>query len=348
MALVAIGLVSAFLVASAGVAVYKGQTSWRTGLDFALGAAIAAWALHSARRTLDCDRSGLRYRSNAPWPLSALDPDWALAWPEIRSARWEKGLVPAQLVLETVRGPRRISALQWQADLEESRRGARAFASFRLGRSNWFDTSLLPVVRALREGGVDVPQDMGAGMRESTSFDLAKHPATKRSLLVAAAAAAFWFIDASVSDQMYGREEPWLALGGFTAAMAIAFAFVQARSAVPAAANAAVTATVALALGLAFYGGLQRLNQLADRGPARTVLFTLERDGTLTSDVREVRDLPPGFFGDGAYWAAQRPGSRHRFGYYRGLGFETLDIGEYRARLKAFYGRDPGRDIVRP
>ncbi len=278
----------------------------------------------------------MRYRSNAPWPLSALDPDWALAWPEIRSARWEKGLTPAQLVLETVRGPRRISALQWQADLEESRRCVRAFASFRLGRSNWFDTSLLPVVRALREGGVDVPQDMGAGMRESTSFDLAKHPATKRSLLVAAAAAAFWFIDASVSDQMYGRE------------VVIAFAFVQARSAVPAAANAAVTATVALALGLAFYGGLQRLNQLADRGPARTVLFTLERDGTLTSDVREVRDLPPGFFGDGAYWAAQRPGSRHRFGYYRGLGFETLDIGEYRARLKAFYGRDPGRDIVRP
>ena len=348
MALVAVGLGCAFFLTSAGVALYKGHAPWQVALDLAVGAVIAAWALHSARRTLECDRSGLRYRSNAPWPLSALDPDWTLAWSEIRSARWEGGLMPAQLVLETVRGPRRISALQWQSDLEESRRGQRAFASFRLGRSNWFDTSLLPLVRALRDGGVDIPQDMGASMRETPSFDLAKNPATKRSLLVAAAAAAYWFVDASVSDQMYGRGEPWLALGVFTAAMAIAFAFVQKRSAVPAPANAVVTATVALALGLAFYGGLQRLNQLADREAPRTVQFTLERDGTLTSNVREVRDLPSGFFGDGAYWAAQKPGSRHRFGYYRGLGFETLDIGEYRARLKAFYGRDPGRDIVRP
>jgi hypothetical protein len=348
MALIAVGLVSAFFLASAGMAAYKGQASWQAGLDFALGAAIAAWALHSARRTLECDRSGLRYRGNAPWPLSALDPDWTLAWSEIRSARWESGLIPAQLVLETARGPRRISALEWQSDLEESRRCRRAFASFRLGRANWFDTSLLPLVRALREGGVDVPEDVGASIRDNASFDLAKNPATKRSLLIAAAAAAFWFIDASVSDQMYGREEPWLALGVFTGATAIAFAFAQARSAVPALANAIVTATVALALGLAFYGGLQRLNQLADREAPHIVLFTLERDGSLTSNVREVRDLPPGFFGDAAYWAAQRPGSRHRFGYHRGLGFETLDIGEYRARLKAFYGRDPGRDIVRP
>src|SRR5438128_2461224 len=82
--------------------------------------------------------------------------------------------------------------------------------------------------------GVGVPQASGASMRESAAFDLAKSPATKRSLLVAAAAVAFWFIDASVSDQMYGREEPWLALGVFTAAMAIALAFAQARSAVPA------------------------------------------------------------------------------------------------------------------
>ena len=78
------------------------------------------------------------------------------------------------------------------------------------------------------------------------------------------------------------------------------------------------------------------------------MVFTLDRDGTLRSNVAEVRDLPPGFFGDSAYWASQRPGSRHRFGYYRGLGFETLDIGEYRARLTLFYGRDPGRDMMRP
>ncbi len=346
--LVAVGLASAFCLASGILALSKGRGGWEVALDFVAGAAIALWVYHSARRTLECDATGLRFRSNAPWPLSALDADWTLGFSEIRAARWESGLAPAQLVLETPRGPRRISALQWQADVDESRRCQRALVDFRLGRSNWFDTSLLPLVRALREGGVDVPQDIGAGKSANASFDLAKNPATKGALLVAAAAAAFWFIDASVSDQMYGREEPWLALAAFTAVMAVAFAILQARSAVPPLANAIVTSTAAIALGLAFYGGLQRLNQLADREAPRTVQFTLERDGTLTSSVREVRDLPPGFFGDGAYWAAQKPGSRHRFGYHRALGFETLDIGEYRARLKAFYGRDPGRDIVRP
>lgn len=348
MAFVAAGLVTAFFLASGILALVRGRSAWEAAFEFVAGAAIAIYVFHTSRRRLEADRTGLHFRSRAPWPLAAFDPDWSLAWSEIRAARWEAGHVPAQLVLDTPRGPRRIATLQWQADLQEARQCNRALAAYRQGRSTWFDPSLLPLVRALREHGVDVPQDIGVATRGKPGFDLARNPATRGTLLIAAVATAFWFIDASISDQMYGRREPWLVLGAFIAAAAGGFAVAQWRAGVPALANVVVTATVCVALGLAFYGGLQRLNQLADRQGPRNVEFTLERDGTLRSNVAEVRDLPPAFFGEAAYWAAQKPGSRHRFAYYHGLGFETLDIGEYRMRLKWFYGRDPGRGIVRP
>lgn len=346
LALVAVGLVAAFFLASGILALYRGSGPWQATFDFIAGALIVGYVFHSSRRALECDRAGLRFRSHAPWPLSALDPDWALAWPQIRGARWERGMSDVELVLDTASGARRLDALRWQVDLDEARSSRRALANFRRGRSGWFDPSILPLVRALRDRGVDVPQDIATGAR--ASFDLAKNRASRLALLIAAAAVVLWFADASVSNQMYGRATPWPALGAFTAAMAIVFAVAQARSEVPPLANLTVTSIVAIALGLALYAGLQRANQLADRGGPRTVEFTLQRDGTLRSNVAAVRDLPPMFFGDAGFWAAQKPGSRHRFGYYRGLGFETLDIGEYRARLKAFYGRDPGRDIGRP
>jgi hypothetical protein len=344
--LVAVSLVAAFMLANAALSIYKARALWDVAAHSIAGMLVAIMVLLTYRRRLECDDAGLTFRSGAPWPLSLASPDWQAAWSDIRAARWVEGVSPAFLELDTARGSRRLMALQWQLDAAEARRAGRALAQFRLGRTDSFDATLLPLVRALRDHGVDVPTRIDAG-DSAAGFDLTRNPATMAALLVCAFAAGFWFIDANLSNQMYGLKEPWAAIGACAAIIAMAFAFAQSRRGVPLLVNVVVSIVVAVSVGLACYGGLQRLNQLADLEEPRSVEFTLSRDGTLVSNVAGVADLPPGFFGDASFWASQKPGSTHRFGFHRGLGFETLDIREYRERLKAFYGHDPGRDMMR-
>jgi hypothetical protein len=343
----AAALLAAFVFANALLSIYKDRDFWDIAIHTGVGIAVAVAMLLAYRARLELDATGLRFRGGAPWPLSLVIHDWDADWKEIRGARWIEGVAPAILEIDTARGKRRLMALQWQLDADEAGRCRRAMVQYRLGRTKSFDALLLPLVRAMRGHGVDIPPEIG-GDESATGFDLTRNPATMAALLVAAFTVGFWFIDANLSNQMYGRNEPWAAIGVCGAVMAAAFAVVQSRSGVPLLVNMVVSLLLALTTGLATYGGLQRLNQLLDREGPRSVDFTLARDGTLVSNVAGVADLPPGFFGDPSFWARQKTGSTHRFGYHKGLGFETLDIREYRERLKAYYGRDPGRDITRP
>jgi hypothetical protein len=342
----AVSAVATFMLANALLSLYKQRGAWDVAWHAIAGGVVAVVVLLLYRSRIECDDAGLRFRGGAPWPLPFISPDWEAPWPEIRAARWVESVSPAILELDTARGTRRLMALQWQLDAAEARVCRRAMAAFRLGRTDSFDATLLPLVRALREHGVDVPTPIRAE-DGATGFDLTRNAATVAALLLGAFAAGFWFIDANLSNQMYGRNEPWTTIALCAAAVALGFSIAQARRGVPLTVNVFVSLVVGVSVGLACYGGLQRLNQLADR-EGRSVEFTLSRDGTLVSNVAGVADLPPGFFGDRGFWARQKAGSTHRFGYHRGLGFETLDIREYRDRLKTFYGRDPGRDVVRP
>jgi hypothetical protein len=335
---------SALMAAATLVAALLGKAGSDLVVVVMATVALTLYFALASRRCLVCDDAGLHLGSDVPWPLSVIEPEWRVAWGEIRDVRWVGGLIPAQLVLETRSGTKTLLALQWQADREEARACQRAITTYRVGRSAEFDVSILPLVRVLREHGIEVPDSIGA-KHTAAHFDLVKNPASRGAILIAAAASVFWIVDANVTDQMYGRQEPWISVSAFTFAAALMFGIAQWRARVPPVPNAVVTLTVAVSLGLAFYNGLQRLNQLADRDGPREVEFTLQPDGSLRSNVPEVRDLPQGFFGDARFWAAQKPGSVHRFPYYRALGFETLDIGEYRKRVKKASGRDPGRDI---
>jgi hypothetical protein len=340
-------LVIAFVAAGALLALYKGHDFSNLAAHAAVGAVIVLAVVRTYRRKLEADAEGLRVRSGLPWPLRS-GADWQARWPEIRGARWAEALHGAELELDTVAGPRRLMALNWQADAAEARSCRRALRLLLRGRAQSFDATLLPLVRALREHGVDVPPEIRAEDAEERRFDLTSNTATKVALIVAAFAAGFWLLDANLSSQVYGRHAPWGAFAAACAVIAAAVALAQSRCGVPPAVNALVAAVVALAVGLALHSALLRLNQLADRDGPRTVEFTLAPDGTLVSNAAGVADLPAGYFGDASFWAEQKPGSVHRFGYHRGLGFETLDVAEYRARMKEFQSRGPGRDVRRP
>jgi hypothetical protein len=343
-ALAGASLVTAFAVAGAFLALYKGRDFPSLAAHAAVGAVIVLAVVRTYRRRLDADAEGLRVRSG--WPRSGAD--WQARWTEIRGARWAEGLHGAELELDTAAGPRRLMALNWQADAAEARSCRRALRLLLRGRAQSFDATLLPLVRALREHGVDVPPEIRAEDAEERRFDLTSNAATKVALIVAAFAAGFWLLDANLSSQVYGRHAPWGAIAAACAVIAAGVALAQSRCGVPPAVNALVAGVVALAVGLALHGALLRLNQLADRDGPRTAEFTLAQDGTLVSNAAGVADLPAGYFGDAGFWAAQKPGSVHRFGYHRGLGFETLDVGEYRARVKEFQSRGPRRDVRRP
>ncbi len=237
-------------------------------------------------------------------------------------------------------------ALRWQLDAAEARRARGAMAQFRRGRSELFDATPLPLVRALRERGIDVPAEIRAG-DGAAGFELTRNPSTMAALLVAAFAAGFWLLDWSLSSQVYGRNEPWSLIGACAAAIACLFAAAQSRAGVPLGVNVAASALVAAASALACHGALQRANQLADV-EGRSVEFTLAQDGTLVSNAAGIPDLPPGFFDDPDYWARQKPGSTHGFVHHRGLGFDTLDVREYRERVKAFHARGPAGGIAHP
>jgi hypothetical protein len=339
--LVGVGLVAAFVVVDVALSLYKGRAWWDLVSTSLLGLVILAYVLGAYRQRIECDAEWLRFRGGAPWPLNRFGSDWQVRWSEIRGARWMEEVAPAQLELDTPRGPRHLLAMQWQLDAAEARRSRRAMAEMRRGRAASFDATMLPLVRELLAHGVEVPREIRAEDAGLGAFDLTANPATRYALLIAAFAAGFWFIDATLSSQVYGRNAPWTAIALLAAVSAIVFAAVQSRAGVPAAANLAVTMVLCVSVGLALYSGLQRLNQLTDSAGPRSVVYTLAPDGTLVSNVAGVADLPPGFFPDPDFWAKQKPGSQHRFGYYKGLGFETLDVAEYRARLKRHKERGP-------
>ncbi len=317
--------------------------AWLTPLMLAV---LGLYFLVVRRRTLTSDDKALHYRSNLPRPLQGWDPDWSLAWRDVREARWLPGPQRGRLRLEARGEARVIAAFHWQVEHAESRRCQRAMLALSRNPKGTFDTSVMPLVRELRDRGIDVPASLDS-RKEPAGFDLAKNPATRAMMLVGGAAVAFWFVDSMVSNQMYGARPPWIAIVFVASLGMIGASLAQARTQVPAHVNVAVTELAGVSLALASYAGLQRLNQLAERDAGRSVEFILQADGSLRPDEDGATDLPAGFFGDNAYWQAQRPGSRHRFGYHDALGFETLDIAAYRARLRGFYGRDPGRDMIR-
>jgi hypothetical protein len=339
---VGVGLVAAFVAVDLALSLYKGRAWWDLASSSVPGLVILVFVLQAYRQRLECGEEWLRFRGGTPWPLNRLGSDWQVRWSEIRGARWMEDVAPAQLELDTPRGPRHLLAMQWQQDGAEAKRLRRAMAEMRRGRVPSFDATMLPLVRVLLAHGVEVPREIRAEDAGLGAFDLTANRATRYALLIAAFAAGFWFIDASVSSQVYGRNTPWTAIALVTAIIAIGFAAVQSRFGVPAAANLVVTTVLCASVALALYGGLQRLNQLTDPEAPRSVVYTLAADGTLVSNAAGVADLPPGFFGHRDFWTTQKPGSQHRFGYYKGLGFETFDVGEYRAKLKEHRAR--GRD----
>lgn len=344
--LVAGALLAAFAVGNALLSLGGARGLEDAAIHGIVGVAVVLALVTAFRCHVECDGAGLHFRSGAPWPLSIVLAGWDAAWSDIRAARWVEGVAPAILELDTAGGTRRLMALRWQLDAAEARRARGAMAQFRRGRTESFDATTLPLVHALRERGIDVPAEIRAE-DGAAGFELTRNPSTMAALLVAAFAAGFWLLDWSLSSQVYGRNEPWSLIGACAAAIACLFAAVQSRAGVPLGVNVAASALVAAAGALACHGALLRANQLADV-EGRSVEFTLAQDGTLVSNAAGVPDLPPGFFDDPDYWAQQKAGSTHGFVHHRGLGFDTLDVREYRARVKAFHARGPAGGIAHP
>jgi hypothetical protein len=130
----------------------SGEPALQLAQALAIGIATPVVLNYIASQELVIDDSGIRYRAVLPGPLARLSPTWAMPWSELRRVDWGHGIAAHELVLYGERGRLRVDA----GALHATREGARQWR-----RQRPKDRSRLPMVAALRQRGVNVPEASG-------------------------------------------------------------------------------------------------------------------------------------------------------------------------------------------
>jgi hypothetical protein len=129
-----------------------GEPALQLAQAFAIGIATPVVLNYIASQELVIDDGGIRYRAALPGPLERLSPTWAMPWSELRRVDWGRGIASHELVLFGERGRLRVDAGAFHATREAAREWRRQRAK---------DRSRLPMVAALRQRGVEVPDVSG-------------------------------------------------------------------------------------------------------------------------------------------------------------------------------------------
>lgn len=289
--------------------------------------------------------AGIAYETPLPGWLPAILNGWNLPWTRIKKAKIRLPLGTAQPALFLNDGirSRKILVNAWVKKGEEEPkqkpsiqdlfryRGTPRAPSFEEMKTR---IEASPLIQALRAHNVPVeyPEQAATGLM----FDLQSHPRTKAAAVVLIGLLIYAALDTFFIDETYVENFQWTTWGvaGLIAAL-LAQRWVDGPK-IPKMVSFGLAAMVGLAVGVALYPGLLRLNQLTDSSGLQPHEYIL-RD---YAELDPVEDgLPTVRFNHySEYWRQFPLDSSHRLYLRRGgLGFYQLDQAPLADAMRVYY-----------
>jgi hypothetical protein len=322
--------------------------------QFALVFAVAVahlWYTHRAMKLerIFVDASGLRFRSPLPERLRFLQPDWSLAWSQVRGARVvvPRGLpYPNVAVLELDLGSTKRKLPQvalWAAltpsgePIEEHRSAwrQRLFSGAPDRQELISVLEAAPLVRYARRAGVAV--EIGTSSRVGSGWSLENNRHAIGAALAVLIVLGYGVLDLAVNKESYVADPAFALFAVAGAAVALAGMAWLSSSGVPRFETLGLSLLLGGATAFALYPGALRLNQISDTVGLRAYEYRL------TSYV-VFAPLEPGLpelhlpARDADYWGRFKLGSVHRFELRKGgLGFYQVDMAPVHARMRAYF-----------
>lgn len=288
--------------------------------------------------------AGISYETPLPrWFPTALT-GWNFPWTRIKTAEVGLFLGIAQPYLrlgDGLRQKRKIMIDTW-VRLDDRPKAPSLRELFRLQQARRCEMlgdmrarlEQSPLILALRAHNISIryPEEAGAGLM----FDLRSHPRTKAAMVVLIGFLSYAALDTFFIDETYVENFQWAtwSVVGLIAAL-LAQRWID-EPKIPRAVSIGLAAMVGLAVGVALYPGLLRLNQLTDNNGLQPHEYIL-RD---YAELQPVEDgLPTVRFNHfSEYWRQFPLDSSHRLYLRRGgLGFYQLDQAPLADAMRVYY-----------
>jgi hypothetical protein len=323
-------------------------------LAVAVFSGIHFWYLRRASRyeRLYLDAAGIRYQSPLPDALRSLQPDWFLQWSQVREIRivMPKAMYhPNLALLEIDAGPakRKLHVLQWSVVDTEGKAPQSDGVSWRdrffagIGSARDMEKTRQaveqsPIVGYARQMGVNVASGMARGI--GSGFALESHRHALVAMVLMLSLLCYAVIDIALNEESYAVEPP-LVLFALAGVMAMLPSLLWlASTGVPRAETLGVSLLLGVAVGVALYPALLRLNEATDAGGLRAYDYRLTAYVVFTPVDSNLPVLE--FPNHMDYWRQFKLGTTHRFELRKGgLGFYQVNMEPVHFKMREYFDR---------
>jgi hypothetical protein len=276
---------------------------------------------------------------------------WRIPWEAIRTVRLLPGKMigkPAmdlrgyRLVIETDPGQTRLSPFSWllRGGPDHRLTFREALPSKKSEVAELIERA--PLIQVLRMRSIEISTDEIVPEKESTGYDLAKHPGLVVQLVLFFVAGLYALIDAFIINPFKVLEplptEPFVVVG----LVGVVLAFVLGKGA-PIMERSIIGVMMAATLMAAVYPGLLRLNAMT--AEPKEIRYRAVGTGQFVSTTPNLPALDLRSLDVNEYWSQYPDGTDHEFVLLRGAGgFYQVDLQPLYDRTRDYYsGKDRGR-----
>lgn len=287
---------------------------------------------------------GISYRTSIPSWLPVIASSWNLPWNRIRKAeiRLVMGQLQPILYLNDAVYSRKILIDAWVNEKDKSRAKSSfkdIFRYERIQRAATFDemkarVEASPLVQSLRTHNIAInyPNMSNVGL----TFDLKSSARTIIAIAVIMVLLAYAFIDFLYIDEIYVDDYPWIIWTGVgLVTIVLAYRIIK-DSKIPKAVSTGLAVLIGMAMSVALYPGLLRLNQVTDSQGPKAYEYVLREYIHLVPMNNDLPEVTLNRYRD--YWDQFPLGSSHQLYLRRGaLGFYQLNVAPLLDAVRAYH-----------